>query len=291
MKKKILFVSLAVFLSIALTRYYGIWGSASEWPKHDYSVVSDNGKLRPYIPGTEGQSQVKVQVLDASTMQPIAGAIVVGGYYAPVPQGAWECTFSESAVSDENGWAILPNEEDKRIRDISAGRPRARIFGPELMSAYKRGYRMLPRASWKDVSYAIDTLDDKDEYWYISGFVLDADMWGPNMKWFKQPERYPDAKSALLAGRLRTTIYLYPSTAKTKQERAVELSEMNGVSCRYTMPFKFSESEGALAVLKATYQEELDIGVTYLAPDKDMLDDYESRYLRFRQQIIKEKMQ
>jgi hypothetical protein len=291
MKKKILFASLAVFLLIALGRYYGIWGSDREWPKHDYSIVSNFGKTQPYIPGTERQSQVKVQVLDASTMQPIAGAIVVGGYYAPVPQGAWLCNFSESAITDENGWATLPNEEDKRIRDISGGRPLARIFGPKLESAYKRGYQMLPRAAWKVVSYAVDSLDDKDEYWYISGIVLNADMWGSNTKRFRQPERYPDEKSALLAGRIRTTIYLYPSTARTKEERWEELKWMDGGSCAYTMPFKFSASEGALAAVRATYREMQGLGFTTLRYNTDRLNDQESQYLEFRQRITKEKMQ
>lgn len=77
------------------------------------------------------------------------------------------------------------------------------------------------------------------------------------------PGSYPDERSALLASKERSTIYLYPSTAKTKEERWKELARVdnaNGCGLNLPLPFRSFESEGVLPIRRATYQERLEIG-------------------------------
>jgi hypothetical protein len=261
-----------------------------EFPKHAY--LDGSGSGRPWIPDTDGQKEVKVQVLDASTMQPVAGAIVVGGYYGPGRNG-WVCGYSESAVSDENGWVTLPNDQDERIRSLS---DRYRIFGPVLESAYKRGYKKLP-LPLKVAKYRIDVrTENKKEYWeeiwYISQLVLDSELWENNPSWVILPDKYPDGKAALLASRERSTIYLYPSAAKTKEERERELRWITPICSKY--PFPWSSSEGGLAAEKAVFQELKDIGYydgreqIQKNAEKDIAR-YENSLQRIRQEATKGK--
>jgi len=179
-------------------------------------VYSSGGsEKRPYIPGTEGQKEVKVQVLDATTMQPIEGAIVVGGYYGPDSTGGYSCAKSESAVSDAQGWALLPNDQDERI----GGRV-PRLFGPDLETAYKRGYQLVYPI------YMAARWDYND--WYISKKKLAprTGNWPSEIPSSEPKKIYDKHKDALLASKERSTIYLMPSTAKTMDERLSELKEM-----------------------------------------------------------------
>jgi hypothetical protein len=242
----------------------------------------------PWIPGTEGQKEAKVQVLDATTMKPIEGAIVVAGYYGWRGQGGEIlCVNAESAVTDAQGWAMLPNDQDERIHDSVP-----RLFGPMLESAYKRGYRALTYPLFK-ASYPKE--DELKGGWYLYRLNVDAAsderLHNPlyiNEQYTTQPERYPDERSALLASKERSAIYLYPSAAKTKEERAKELQWMDGRSCKFGLPFAFSKSEGPLAARKAVYREMLDIGYTEkdLAYGKAMLDSAEKSYQEFRQRSV-----
>jgi hypothetical protein len=191
----------------------------------------------PWIPGTEGQKEVKVQVLDATTMEPIAGAIVVGAY------GGNVCVISESAVSDAQGWATLPNDEDPRIRGDER-----RLRGPELVSAYKRGYQLA-----RPVRHAVAGGHNE---WY----VREVKPTPRGSRWeIISAEKFSDNhKATLMETKERSRIYLMPSTATTKEEREREL---NWVSPRcYKYPFAWSSSEGGLAIEKAIHQELIDIG-------------------------------
>jgi hypothetical protein len=231
-------------------------------------------KMPPWIPGTEGQKEVRVQVLDATTMRPIEGAIVVGGYY----KGGAVCANSESAVSDVGGWATLPNDEDARVRDDSP----LLFRGPRLKSAYKRGYQLAQPLRYAEAAghnewYIRETTPVP---YYRSGFV---DEYRTSSRKFSK-----NHKATLLETKERSRIYLMPSTAKTKEERSKELNSMDGGSCGFKLPFEFSESEGALAAWRAVHQEKSDIGIEHLKYSKDTLDSYEKSYLDFRKRNPKE---
>jgi hypothetical protein len=234
----------------------------------------------PWIPGTEGQKEVTVQVLDATTMEPIAGVIVVGGYYGLNHRGGFSCVRSESAVSDAQGWATLPNDQDERVH----GSP-PRLFGPMLESAYKRGYQM---------AKSIYTAGGGGDYWSIRKMkakpLMEPYADGDILSEWKASD---NQRAAFLETKERSRIYLMPSTAKTKEERSKELNVIRR-GCGFTMPFEFSESEGTLAVRKAVYKELSEMG--YYSVQKqgygdEMLDSYEKSYLEFRQRIAKEKLQ
>jgi hypothetical protein len=229
----------------------------------------------PYIPGTEKQNEVKIQVLDATTMLPIAGALVVAGYYGDV------CEHSESAVSDAQGWATLPNDQDPRVREDSSG---AALHGPVLESAYKRGYQMVSPAPRSAIAGG-------DNEWYVREMKPSPRAYNVTRQILSSRKFSSDHKSALMETKERRRIYLMPSTAFTREERARELRWMTSENCEFTLPFEFSASEGVLASWKALYQEKLDIGFTKrsLAYDKDLLDRAEKGYLEFRQRISKKK--
>ncbi|CAK7053734.1 MAG: hypothetical protein BACD_02596 [Bacteroides rodentium] len=221
-----------------------------------YDVRSKkSGLFPPYIPGTEDQMMARVQVMDISTMQPIAGAIVVGAYYGLV-RGGMDCFASESAVTDENGYAWLPNDRDERVREGKNWRN-----GPRLVSAYKRGYQLIHKPYYSEYHY-------KDKAWYVYElappeqllFSIDRSIktgtpWSPT----RLSGPYPDERSAFLASKERSTIFLYPSTATTKEERYKELAQIDK-SCVRRFPFVFSNSEGGPLLLRAIYQEMLEIG-------------------------------
>jgi len=253
------------------------------YPKNDYQyVMNREGKAQPYIPGTEGQKEVKVQVLDASTMQPIAGAIVVGGYYAAGrsgDSGNVSCARSESAVSDAEGWATLPNDQDERIKHLPGGNW---MYGPQLKSAYKRGYKVLS-LPFKAPDYGVE---NEKEYWYLAQLVLDEGLWNYKSSRIRLPERYPDEKTAILAGHTRSTIYLMPSTATTKEERLEELNRMgySGGPCFFSLPFAFSRSEGGLAAMRAVYQEMLDgdYPENAMRYQRFLVETYEDSQQKFR---------
>lgn len=209
-----------LFLAVALLLPLLSCSTESNFDYSDYYnqayKTPDGWRWPPWIPGTEGQKEVKVRVLDATTMQPIAGAIVVGGYDAPSISGGMSCAYSESAVSDEGGWATLPNEEDERIRNFSN---RYWISGPDLVLAYKRGYKMaLPvyRAKGNNGRwYILQTKQKPPGEPNEPPSPLDSPIFG-------------NQKEALLETKERSTIYMMPSTAKTKDERWKELSKMGG---------------------------------------------------------------
>ena len=242
--------------------------------------TSKGWEFPPYIPGTEGQKEVKVQVLDATTMQPIAGAIVVGGYYAAGrsgDSGNVSCARSESAVSDAEGWATLPNDQDERIKHPSGG---SWMFGPQLKSAYKRGYQMANR-----IYYVIAGGDNE---WfvrkekanppgkpYVDGDITFTKQFSINQK------------DALLETKERSQIYLMPSTATTKEERLEELNRMGyrGGPCFFSLPFAFSRSEGGLAAMRAVYQEMQDIGgypENAMRYQRFLVEDSENNLKKFR---------
>jgi hypothetical protein len=237
-------------------------------------------KWVPRIPGTEGQKEVKVQVLDATTMQPIEGAIVVGGYYGPDGSGGTVCAKSESAISDAEGWATLPNDQDPRVGGKGGF---SDLRGPRLESAYKRGYQMSIM-----VYYA--TPGGYNE-WYVVGFKP-VPRGTPGKQWEKISSRKfsDDHKSALMETKERSRIYLMPSTATTKEERWGELTQMGGSGCGRKLPFEFSESEGGLAAWKAVYQEMLDIGYSEstMKAERENIEHYEKSYLDFRKRNPKE---
>jgi len=218
----------------------------------------------PYIPGTEGQKEVRVQVLDATTMEPIAGAIVVGGYNGFSNSGGSRgiaCVKSESAVSDENGWAILPNDQDERI-----GERKPRLWGPELISAYKRGYQLakpIDRVSGDGVNCRIVKIKPKP----LMDPYADGDFLSDQIVPCPQNE-------AQLKTKERGRIYLMPSTATTNEERWIELTWQRGL-CGY--PFPWSNSKGGGAYIKAVYKELLEIGYTekQLQNIKEAIDRYE----------------
>jgi hypothetical protein len=229
-------------------------------------------KWPPWIPGTEGQKEVKVQVLDATTMAPIEGAIVVGGYYSL----SGTCVKSESAISDADGWATLPNDEDPRV---NGGDRRAVLRGPSLESAYKRGYQM---------SITIYEVTGGSMEWYVrEKKAAPRGTPGEQREIISSRKFSNDHRSALMETKERSRIYLMPSTAKTKEERERELNVLSR-GCSFALPFEFSESEGMLAIWKITYQENLDNGFTSLSYDKDMIDRAEKSYLDFRKRNPKE---
>jgi hypothetical protein len=248
--------------------------SEKKWPSW---VPGTKGKKKwpPYVPGTEGQKEAKIQVLDATTMQPIEGAIVVGGYYGR----SGVCTNSESAVTDAQGWATLPNDQDPRIG--GDGTDFYDIRGPRPESAYKRGYQ-------RAIIVYEATAGGHNE-WYVR--ERKPVPWGtPGEQWETISARKfsDDHRSVLLETKERSRIYLMPSTATTKEERAEELNWMSSRSCVYTMPFWFSESEGGLTIDKAVYQEMLNVGMEYLRYRKDRVDSYEESYRDFRKRNAKE---
>jgi hypothetical protein len=237
-------------------------------------------KGNPYIPGTEGQKEVRVQVLDATTMEPIAGAIVVGGYYGFTNVGGnrgVDCGRSESAVSDESGWATLPNDQDPRIGERG-------YWGPYLVSAYKRGYQLAKpayRARWNGKNNKIEKMKPKPLMDPVeTDDVISSEVFPGNQK------------AGLMKSKELQRIYMMPSTAKTKEERERELSTISR-PCLFRMPFEFSESEGMLVIWGAIYQEKLDAGFTggSLEYSKDMLDEVGKSYLEFRHRTNKEKLQ
>jgi hypothetical protein len=266
-----------------------------ELKHYDWRVRTREGKnWPPYIPGTEGQKEVKVQVLDATTMKPVEGAIVVAGYYGwRGRDGDLLCANAESAITDAEGWATLPNDQDERVHG-----PEPKLFGPFLESAYKRGYRKLSYPLFRTYSRKVEGRGD-GEYWILSrldvNITFDERLHNSLYiyeKYIDQPEKYPDEKSALMASKNRSTIYLYPSLEKAK-ERAEELKWIDGGSCKFRMPFAFSTSEGPLAARRAVYQEMLDIGYTKeeLSYGKAMLDNAEKSYQEFRQRTATKKAQ
>jgi len=238
----------------------------------------------PFIPGTEGQKEVRVQVLDATTMEPIAGAIVVGGYWgiSARPGSGAACGNSESAVSDENGWATLPNDQDERI---GGKKSKARLWGPELISAYKRGYQLakpIDRISGDGVKCRIIKIKPKP----LMDPYADGDFLSDQIVPCPQNE-------AQLKTKERSRIYLIPSTAATKDERWSELIQMGWGECVFKLPFAFTTSEGGLTVMKAMYQEMQDIGYpeNIMKPLDENIKSREKTYLEFRQNAAKEKLQ
>jgi hypothetical protein len=275
--KKILVLSVIVLtvLSVkAFNDYYDLdtYGRAMEGPPF-------MKKPPPWIPGTNGQKEVRVQVLDATTMEPIEGAIVVGGYYGAGAFGGAECVKSESAISDAEGWATLPNDQDERVHG-----PRPGLMGPWLKSAYKRGYQLADPPRYAEAG--------GHNEWYIIERTP-APYRALNTEWqiISAKKFSKSHKAALLETKERSRIYLMPSTAETKEERSRELGKMDGGGCGFTMPFEFSKSEGALAAWKAVHQEKVDIGIEHLKYSKDMLDSYEKSYLEFHRRTAKEKSQ
>jgi hypothetical protein len=234
----------------------------------------------PWIPETEGQKEVRVQVLDAITMQPVEGAIVVGGYYGTERNGK-VCERSESTVADAEGWAVLPNDQDLRIGNSGS----SALRGPRLEFAYKRGYQM--------AITVYEAVPGGHGEWYVR-------------KWKPMPFGTPkdqkekissrkfsdDHKSALMETKERSRIYLMPSTAKTKKERRSELVQIQirGAGCSSKMPLEFSESEGGLAASKALYQEMLDVGYSEnsMKAEKKRIERYAKSYQEFRQGIGQE---
>ncbi len=103
---------LLMIISVFLFVFSGC-ATPSHYQETKYDVAKDQRppfrewEFPPRIPGTEGQMMARVQVVDISTKQPIAGAIVVGGYLGPSRGG--------------NYW----------------------VRGPQLASAYKRGYQLI----------------------------------------------------------------------------------------------------------------------------------------------------
>jgi hypothetical protein len=235
-------------------------------------------KMPPWIPGTEGKKEVKIQVLDATTMEPIEGAIVVGGY----ARGSADCVNSESAVSDAEGWVTLPNDQDPRV----GGKGGLGLRGPHPESAYKRGYQLAlpPR-------YAVSGGYNE---WYIRERTP-APNGALHTEWeIISSRKFSDShKAALMETKERSRIYLMPSTARTKEERAEELNVIRR-GCGFTMPFEFSESEGMLAVRKAVYKELSEMGYypdQKLGYGDEMLDSYEKSYRDFRRRNTKEQLQ
>lgn len=215
-------------------------------------VVLSMDHVKPHIPDTEGMPEVKVRVMDAVTMKPISGAVVVGVYGG----GGAACGCTESAVTDDEGYALLLNDKDPRV--IA---DRIRWWGPSLVSAYKRGYQLGRPPYFSRYFY-------KDNAWYVYERTP-AEMLpytvkrGPdeNAPWEEKrlPDSYPDERSALLASKERSTIYLYPSSAKTKDERWKELKEIDA-TCVSRPPFEFSKSEGGVTLRRAIYRELIDTG-------------------------------
>ncbi len=257
-KTIVLFILLPVFV-------FSGCATPSHYQETKYDVAKDQRppfrewEFPPRIPGTEGQMMARVQVVDISTKQPIAGAIVVGGYLGP-SRGGLSCFASESAITDENGYAWLPNDRDERVRDGNYW-----VGGPQLASAYKRGYQLIYPPFFSRHNY-----DDKAWYVYertppeMLPYTVKRDSDG-RAPWERKrlPGSYPDERSALLASKERSTIYLYPSTAKTKEERRKELEQIdnaNGCGLNLPLPFRSFESEGVLPIRRATYQERLEIG-------------------------------
>jgi len=212
--------SSALFLAIALVLPMLLMGCEGDVEYYDTQFLTIKGwKWPPYIPGTEGQAEVKIQVLDATTMEPIEGALVVVGYYGlsgAGEGGSMACINSESAVSDENGWATFPNDQDPRVD--------RRLRGPEPVTAYKRGYQ---RVSQFYSTYS--EIEKGQRKWS----VYKSEPWpdgAPPPPKRATPVRtgLPDHKSALLETKERSTIYLMPSTAKTADVCWSELSKMGG---------------------------------------------------------------
>jgi hypothetical protein len=237
------------------------------------------GRWVPWIPGTEKQKEVKVQVLDATTMEPIEGAIVVGGYYR-----LNACVNSESAVTDAEGWATLPNDQDPRVG--RGGRNPSDPRGPRLESAYKRGYQM-------SITVYEAASGGYNEWYVIERKPMPKGTFGEQWEDISSRKFSDSHKAALMETKERSRIYLMPSTARTKEERWPELIKMGRGSCLPKMPFEFSESEGGLTAMKAMYQEMLDIG--YLGDNmrtiREDIEHYEKSHREFRQRAIKEKLQ
>lgn len=281
---------LAVLMLVMSAAGCALFEPESEYDKTEYDRMKD-GLFPPVIPDTEGQLMARVQVVDASTMQPIEGAIVLGGYYG-LGRNAMTCFASESAVTDQNGYAWLPNDRDERVREGKKWRR-----GPRLVSAYKRGYQLMrpPYAvnfNWKTGA----------EGWYVwerkpiekLPLILELDKDKEKSDWKETilSGPYPDKKSALLASKERSTTYLYPSTAATKEERWKELDEVdnaNGCGWNLPLPFRSFESEGALPIRKATYQERLEIGFKEddLSRSNDIIKSIEKGVLWQRERVKK----
>jgi len=210
-------------------------------------------KWPPYVPGTEGQKEVKIQVLNAKTLEPIESAIVVGGYYGPGVSGGKTCVHSESAISDAEGWATLPNDQDPRVG--GGGRKFSDLRGPRLESAYKRGYQLV-----RPLRYATAEGHRK---WYVRE-TTPVPYYRPGLvdEYRAAPIRefYKNHKAALLETKERSRIYLMPSTAKTKEERWGELHHINYAGGCYPTSLGFTKSQGSLEITMAVYQELQELG-------------------------------
>jgi len=268
---------LAVLMLVISTAGCALFEPESEYDKTGYDRMKD-GLFPPVIPDTEGQMMARVQVVDASTMQPIEGAIVLGSYYG-LGRNAMECFASESAVTDKDGYAWLPNDRDERVREGKKWRR-----GPRLVSAYKRGYQLMRPPYVVNYSWRKDS-----EGWYVyeqtpvdklpfSVELLEKKPGEPTWTQKRLSGPYPDQRTALLASKERSTFYLYPSTATTKEERWRELSDIASANggCGRMLPFKFTSSDGALSMHRAIYQELKDIGFS-----EDSLKSFDGSYLYF----------
>ncbi|MDR1530451.1 MAG: hypothetical protein LBS40_08700 [Burkholderiales bacterium] len=276
LKKSMMFLALLFVLG----------GTGCTSPSHYEVTIYDrmrDGLFPPYIPGTENQMEARVQVVDISTKQPIADAIVVGRYDGPDGRGGITCFASESAVTDENGYAYLPNDRDERVRGDKNWRR-----GPRLVSAYKRGYQLVFYPPFRS-EYRY-----QDNAWYVYESYppekilhttkRDEERTAP---WSTKrlPTPYPDERSALIASKERGTIYLYPSTATTQGEKWKELDNIAyAQGCGRYLPFAFSKSEGSYAIAKAVYQEMTELGFS-----ESSLKYFENSYLFFFRNLDRHK--
>ena len=172
------------------------------------------------------------RVIDVDTGKGIAGAIVVAKYMGSRGfEGSSACNRVESAVSDQDGWFILPDD------------PQA---GPRLMEAYHpdyvRGYRL---------RYAVG---ESAHRWHVWEQKRDDN---DNLVSVKEgSETYPSRAAAQVASREWIDLYMKHFRG-TPEQRVRELGRLAGQGNCLASP---RTSDGAVPFVKAILNEQRALG-------------------------------
>jgi hypothetical protein len=157
------------------------------------------------------QSENRGRVVDEETGAGIPGAIVVARYVGSRGlEGSSSCNRVESAVSDTDGWFVLPYDK---------------AAGPLLMDAYHKDYMR-----GRPTRGAQNGVDGDYKKWHVVLFAFD-DATGPGRVVGYEPKIYHSREEALEASRERKDVYLRRFRG-SREERLLGLRGLsNAGSC------------------------------------------------------------
>ncbi len=181
-------------------------------------------------------TEFRGRVIDMDTGMPIEGAIVVGKYVGSRgAEGSTACNRVESAVSDKDGWFMLPIDS----RDDMP-----------MMEAYARGYRW-GRSPFR----AQRAVDGNMNHWQVQVVKWNAEVDRGELVRY-EPTVYRSERDAIAASRQELDVYL----KSVREDQAARLYEVHRLHVAGACVAPHRTTAGPVPFFAALLEEEIELG-------------------------------